>query len=96
MWVRSLALLSGLGIQCCRELWCRWQMWLGSGVAVAVAVAVAGSCSFNLTPSLETSICLRCGPKKQTNQKIEMIQIYLSIYAIKGKAISYFNPFPQT
>ena len=20
----------------CRELWCRWQTWLGSGVAVAV------------------------------------------------------------
>ena len=31
----------------CRELWCRAQMWLGSGVAVAVAVAVAGSNSFN-------------------------------------------------
>ena len=36
MWVQSLALLSGLGIQPCRELLCRSQMWLGSSVAVAV------------------------------------------------------------
>ena len=35
--VRSLALLSGLRIQRCRELWCRSQMWLGSHVAVALA-----------------------------------------------------------
>ena len=32
--VQSLALLSGLRILHCCELW--WQMWLGSGVAVAV------------------------------------------------------------
>ena len=31
-----LALLSGLRIQCCRELWYRSQTWLGSEVAVAV------------------------------------------------------------
>jgi len=31
-----LASLSGLRIRRCRELWCRLQMWLGSGVAVAV------------------------------------------------------------
>ena len=35
--VRSLALLSGLRIQRCRELWCRLQPQLGSCVAVAVA-----------------------------------------------------------
>uniref|UniRef100_A0A8D1HXE7 Uncharacterized protein n=1 Tax=Sus scrofa TaxID=9823 RepID=A0A8D1HXE7_PIG len=34
--VRSLALLSGLRIQCCCELWCRLQMWLGAHIAVAV------------------------------------------------------------
>ena len=34
--VGSLALLSGLRIQCCPELWCRSQTWLGSRVAVAV------------------------------------------------------------
>ena len=32
--VWSLALLSGLRIQRCRELWCRLQTWLGSHVAV--------------------------------------------------------------
>ena len=36
------------------------QMQLGSGVAVAVA----GSCSSDLLPSLATSICQECGPKK--------------------------------
>ena len=28
LWVRSLALLSGLGIWYCCELWCGSQMWL--------------------------------------------------------------------
>ena len=37
--VPSLASLSGLRIWCCRELWCRSQMRLGSHMAVAVAVA---------------------------------------------------------
>ena len=36
MGVRSLALFSGSGIQHCRELWCRSQMWLGSCITVAV------------------------------------------------------------
>ena len=35
-WVQSLALLSGLRIWCCHELWCRLQTWLGSHVAVAL------------------------------------------------------------
>ena len=29
-------LAHGLRIRCCRELWCRLQTWLGSGVAVAL------------------------------------------------------------
>ena len=52
-WVKDLA--------DCHELWCRSKTWLGSGIAVAVA----GSCSSDSTPSLGTSICCRCGPKKQ-------------------------------
>ena len=36
---QSLALLGGLRIQRCHELWCSLQVWLGSGIAVAVAVA---------------------------------------------------------
>ena len=46
-WVRFLASLSGLRIRRCRELWCRLQTWLGSGVAVAVMQA--GSYSSDLT-----------------------------------------------
>ena len=37
LWVRSLALLSELRIQHCRELWYRLQTQFGSGVAAAVA-----------------------------------------------------------
>ena len=65
--VQSLALLSGLRIWGCCELGCRSQAWLRSGIAVAVVQA--GSCSFNSTPSLGTSICHRCGPKKMTKKK---------------------------
>jgi len=39
--VPSLALISGLRIWCCPELWCRSQRQLGSGVAVALARLVA-------------------------------------------------------
>ena len=41
-------------------------MWLRSGVAVAVAYA--GSYSSSLTPSLGTSICHSCGPKRKTSK----------------------------
>ena len=60
--VRSLALLIGLRIRQCCELWCRSQTRLGSGIAVAVAQA--GGYSSNSTPSLGTSICHRSGPRK--------------------------------
>ena len=40
-------------------------MWLGSHVAVAVA----GSYSCDLTPSLGTSICCGCGPKKKKKKE---------------------------
>ena len=75
MQVRSLASLNGLRIQPCHELWGGSQIWLRSHIAVAVAVAWSSSCSSNSTPSLGTSICCRCGPKKQT-KKISMKQIY--------------------
>ena len=64
LWVRSLALLSGLGTWRGRELWCRLQMRLRS--CVAVAVMWAGICSSDLTPDLGTSICLGCGPEKKS------------------------------
>jgi len=68
MQVRSLILLSGSRIQHCRELWCRSQTQLRS--SVAVAEALAGSYSSDLTPSLGTSsVCSRCGPKKERKKK---------------------------
>ena len=39
MGFQFLALLSGLRIQCCPELWCRLQTWLRSRIAVALAKA---------------------------------------------------------
>ena len=65
--VRPLAPLSGLRIRRCRELWCRSKTRFESGIAVAVAKA--GSCSSDSSPSLGTSICHRCGPKKQKRKK---------------------------
>ena len=67
--VQSLALLSGLRVQHCREQWCRWQTRLGS----SVAVAVAGSHSFNSTPSLGTSMCCGCSPEKTKKKKKKTI-----------------------
>ena len=61
--VRSLASLSELRIGCCRELWCRSQMWLGSGITVAVVYT--GSYNSDWNPSLETSMCCGRGPKKK-------------------------------
>jgi len=46
--VGSLALLSGLRIWCCRELWYRSQSQLR--LDVAVAVVQAGSCSLQFDP----------------------------------------------
>ena len=66
MRVRSLASLSGWRIGHCHELWCRSQTQLGSHVSVAVVEA--GGCSSEVTPSLGTSICCRCGPKKTKNK----------------------------
>ena len=79
MRVQSLASLGGLGTQCCRELWCRSQTWLRSGVAVAVVQA--SSYSSDLTPGLRTSTCRRCGPKKpnQTNKNSCLLFTELSI-----------------
>ena len=63
LWVWSMASLSGLRIwHCCHELWCRSQTRLRSGVAVALVLA--GSNSSDWTPSLGTSMCCTCGPKK--------------------------------
>ena len=61
------ASLSGLRIRRCCELWCRLQARLISCVAVAVLLAI--SCSSDFTPSLGTSTCRRCSPKKRGGGK---------------------------
>ena len=63
MWVESLAPLSGLRTLCCRELCCRSETRLGSGVAVAVVQA--GSCGSDSAPSLGTSTCRTQPPPKK-------------------------------
>ena len=73
LWVQSLAFLSGLRIWHCCELWCRSQTrWLVS--CISVAVVQANSCSSYLTPSLGTSICHECGPKKQKQKQKKTIK----------------------
>ena len=69
--VRSLASFSGLGIWHCRELWCRSQTRLGSGVAATVVEA--GSRSSDSTLSLETSIYQE-GSLKKTKEKKKLTE----------------------
>ena len=75
--VRSPASLSRLRIQHGQELWCRSQTQFRS--CVAVAVAEAGSYSSDWPPSLGTSICRGCGPKKTKDQIIIMMIIIIII-----------------
>ena len=65
-WVKDPALLSGLRIQPCCELWCRSQMRLGSGIAVAVVEA--SSYSSDSTPSLEPPDAAGAALKRQNKQ----------------------------
>ena len=82
-WVRALAQLSGLRIWRCHELWYRLQTWLGS----RVTLVQAGSYSSNSTPSLGTSICHGCSPKKTQKEKkisekkswYNMVQLFKNI-----------------
>ena len=69
MLVRSLALLSGLRIWHCGELWCRSQTRLRSHIAVAAVQA--GSRGSDSTPSLGTSKGRGCGPKNKKKKKKE-------------------------
>ena len=73
--VQFLTSLIGLRIQCCCELWCRSQTWLGSGVPVVQA----SSYSSNSSPSLRNSICHRCGPKKKQTKKKVISENFLPI-----------------
>ena len=62
MRVGALALLSGLRIQCCGELWCTSQ----SSSDLGVSVAYASCYSSNSTPWLGTLIWLQKDKKKKS------------------------------
>ena len=61
-------------------------MRLGSGVAVALTVA--GNYSSNWTPSLETSICHGCSPRKDKKKKKSIVFKYVSYN--KNKFLKYY------
>ena len=65
--VRSLALLSGLRMWHCHELWCGSQTLVRSDIAMPVVSA--GGYSSDMTLSLGTSIYCRCSPKKKKEKK---------------------------
>ena len=76
--VWSLALLSGLRIRRCRELWCRSQTWLG--FCVAVALVWAGSCSSDSTPAWELQYAAGVALKiKYIGVYVGVIRKYLAI-----------------
>ena len=67
--VRSLASLSGLKIWHYRELWCRWQTKLRSGVAVAVAQAVAPVRPLAWEPPYAAGVALKSKKKKERKKE---------------------------
>ena len=76
------------------ELWCRLQRQIG--YCIAVAVGQAGGCSSNSTPSLGTSTCRGCGPKK-TEKKKKKKPLYFSnsiIYYFRTLALIFQAPHP--
>ena len=62
----------------------------GSGSGIAMAVAVAGSCSSYSTPSLGTSRCHGCGPKKTTKKIINLFKGNIEKHLSDGES-SYFH-----
>ena len=95
--VRSLALISGLRIPCCHDLWCRSKMQLRSHAAVTVVQA--SSYSSNSTPSLGTSICRRSDLKKTKKKKkiqnnhISGTHNHLCLVSIMHSAVLYCPDF---
>ena len=79
--VWSLASFSGLRIQHCLELWCRFQMWLGS--QRCCGCGVCQRLELHETPSLGKSICHRCGPRNdKTKQTIKHMPNKTELYTI--------------
>ena len=85
--VQSLTLLSGLGIQRCRELWCRSQTQLRS----RVALAVAGSCS-DSTPSWEPPYATGEALKSKKRKK----ETCARLASLINTQEDFFSPLPYT
>ena len=71
-WLTNAALLYGLTIWRCCELWCRLQTWLGSHVAVAgicrpAAVALIQSPAWELPYAMD--VALKSKKKKKKGKK---------------------------
>ena len=90
VWVWSLASLSGLWIRHCCELWCRSQMWLGSGVAVALS-GRGQQQHLRLDPWPGNFYMLRVQPlKKDERQKIIIIIDPQTLIIIK--IVPFYQP----
>ena len=94
---RSLASLSGLRIWHCREPWCRSQTWIWSRIAVVVAEASGYSSEW--IPSLGTSTCHGCSPRKtkQTKKEIHILYIWLLLSPENNSSnLGLWPPEPRT
>ena len=85
MQVGSLALLSGLGIQRCHELWHRSQMRLGS--CIAVLVVWAGGYSSNSPLAWELLYAAGVALKSKKTNKAVLLLVLTFLF------ISYINFF---
>ena len=86
LWVLSLASLSVLRIQCCRELQCRLQTRLGTHVAMALAQV--SDYSSDWTPILGTSICNGYSPRKVKKKNPIQDCIFITLL---GHIVSLFH-----
>ena len=69
-----LALLSGLRIRCCHELWWRSPMWLGCCIAVAVAQAGSTAPIQPLAWELSHATGVALKTNKQTNKNVMKVR----------------------
>ena len=79
LWVQSLALLSGLRIWCCCELWCRLLLWLWRRPA---AVALVGPLARE--PPYATGVAL-----EKTKKKVSLTLYALSIPSVQNIVLLY-------
>ena len=91
--VQSLASLSCWRIRHCCKLSCRSQAQFIS--CIAMTMVYSGSYSLDLTPSLRTSICCICGPKKTKPKKYRKrrLDINTKKFKFSQNAIFLFYKF---